>query len=123
MAESTSSSTSSSLGDPPANSEDALGRFRTAWWQRLIAEGSTYELTRFALLRLLALVSLAAFVSRAAQLDPLFGSRGLLPVAQFLAYVRERLGADAYWRVPTLFWLGAADTVLRAACWTGVALS
>ena len=47
---------------------------------------STYELTRFAVLRLLGLVYLAAFGSLALQLDPLLGSRGLLPIAQYLAF-------------------------------------
>ena len=103
--------------------DEDLGRFRTAWWQRLIADASTYELTRFAVLRLLAFVYLVAFISLAAQLEPLLGSRGLLPVAQFLDFIGTRLGADAHWRFPTLFWLGASDGALRAACWAGVVLS
>ncbi len=77
--------------------------FRTAWWQRLLREGATYELTRFAVLRLLALVYLVAFASLAAQLDPLLGSRGLLPVTQLLESSHARLGAEAYWRLPNLF--------------------
>ena len=55
--------------------DEELGRFRTAWWQRLIADASTYELTRFAVLRLLAFVYLVAFISLAAQLEPLLGSK------------------------------------------------
>jgi hypothetical protein len=100
--------------------------FRTAWWQRLLADGSTYELTRVAVLRLLALVYLAAFGSLALQLDPLLGSHGLLPIAQLLEFDHVRLGAAAYWRVPSLFWLGAvgaSDGALHAACYAGVALS
>jgi hypothetical protein len=100
-----------------------LGTFRTAWWQRLLADPSTYELTRFAVLRLLALVYFAAFGSLALQLDPLLGSHGLLPIPEFLAYCRAHLGSDAYWRVPTLFWLGASDGALHAACYAGLTLS
>jgi Lipase maturation factor len=104
-------------GDPD------LPSFRTAWWQRLLADASTYELTRFAVLRLLALVYLAAFLSLAWQLEPLFGARGLLPAAQFLAQERARLGGSAVWREPTIFWLGCSDATMRSACWAGVALS
>ena len=103
--------------------DDALERFRTAWWQRLLAEKATYELTRFLLLRLLALVYLAAFVSLLRQLEPLLGSRGLLPVAQLLAWEKAHSGVGAFWREPTVFWLSAADGTLRAAALAGIALS
>ena len=106
-----------------ASAETSHAAFRTAWWQRLLADASTYELTRFAVLRLLALVYLAAFGSLALQLDPLLGSRGLLPIAQFLDFSHVRLGASAYWRMPTIFWLGGSDGALHAACYAGVALS
>ncbi len=100
-----------------------LPEFRTAWWQRLLDDRSTYELTRFAVLRLLALVYLFAFLSLALQVEPLLGSHGLLPVSQMLAFTHERLGAGAYWRMPSLFWLGAPDGLLVAGAWVGVALS
>ena len=98
-------------------------QFRSAWWQRLLADRSTYELTRFAILRLLALVYLVAFVALYRQLDPLIGSRGLEPASSFLAWERMHLGGSAYWRVPTLFWFGASDRAMHAACWVGIALS
>jgi hypothetical protein len=97
--------------------------FRTAWWQRLLDDASTYEFTRFAILRLLGVVYLAAFGSLARQLDPLLGSRGLLPIPQLLAFDHARIGAEVYWRVPTLFWLGASDGDLHAACYAGLLLS
>jgi hypothetical protein len=100
-----------------------LRRFRTAWWQRLAGDPSTYELTRFVVLRLLALVYLFAFFSLARQIEPLLGSHGLVPVGQFLAAKRTELGAGAYWRIPTLFWLGSSDGALIAATWLGVLLS
>jgi Lipase maturation factor len=103
--------------------EDELQAFRTAWWQRLLADRSSYELTRFAVLRLLALVYLAAFVSVYRQWGALLGSHGLLPAASFLEWGRGQLGTSAYWRVPTLFWLGASDGAMRMACLAGVALS
>ena len=89
----------------------------------MLAERATYELTRFAVLRLLALVYLVAFASLANQLDPLLGARGLLPASQFLQEARGQLGVQAVWRFPTLFWLGSSDGAMHALCWTGVALS
>jgi hypothetical protein len=103
--------------------DDDLRAFRTAWWQRLLADASTYELTRFAVLRLLALIYLVAFLVIYFQFDPLLGSHGLLPVHLLLAWDRTRLGDWAYLRVPTLFWFGSSDAVLHAACYAGVALS
>ena len=44
-------------------------------------------------------------------------------VTQLLAFDHGRLGSEAYWRVPTLFWFGASDGALHAACYAGVALS
>lgn len=102
---------------------DDPGRFRTAWWQRLAAERSTYELARFAVLRLLGFVYFAAFASLAAQLGPLIGSRGLVPAAQLLNVQHARLGAEAFWRLPSIFWLASSDRALRAACIVGVVLS
>jgi hypothetical protein len=102
---------------------DARAHFRTAWWQRLQREPATYEITRFAILRLLAFVYLVAFICVANQFPALIGSRGLLPAAQLLAAKHAELGGDAYWRLPTLFWWGASDAVLRTACWAGIVLS
>ncbi len=106
-----------------AAQDDELRPFRTALWQRLKDEGATYELTRFAVLRLLALVYLTAFLVLALQLEPLLGSRGLLPVAQYLPRLRAALGPWAPLRVPTLLWLSSSDAAMRALAWTGVALS
>ena len=120
------------MSDEGHNRSEELGQsadeFRTAWWQRRLAAlrkdtGPGYELTRLAIVRLLALVYLVAFLSLAMQLDPLLGSKGLLPIAQLLDFDRLRLGAEAYWKLPTLFWLGASDGALHVACWTGVVLS
>jgi hypothetical protein len=99
------------------------GAFRTACWQRLLAEPATYELTRFWILRLLAFVYFAAFASLYAHLDPLIGSHGLLPARQFLLAARGQLGTAATWRLPTLFWLGASDGAMHAFCGLGLALS
>jgi len=106
-----------------AEEPDALKQFRNAWWQRLLSDESTYELTRFAVLRLLALVYLVAFLILAWQMDPLIGSRGLLPAARWLTAVHDNLGAGAYWRVPTLFWASSSGAAMHVLCWLGIALA
>jgi hypothetical protein len=117
-----------------SDEHDELRSFRSAWWQRhiddfvfvrgpLAADRPSWELTRFAVLRLLGLVYFVAFLSLVVQLEPLLGSGGLLPVERFLNAVHHRFGGGAYWRVPTLFWFGCSDGAMRAFAWTGVALS
>jgi hypothetical protein len=68
-------------------------------------------------------VTLAAFASLWVQLEGLFGSRGIQPVALFLERVREMRGGSAWLERPTLLWLGAGDAALHALCAAGVALS
>ena len=90
-----------------------------------LPSSSTYALARFLILRLLALVYGVAFLVAARQLDPLLGSNGLLPAAQFLEQVRlaSDTGRDAFLSLPTLFWLDCSDPTLHAAAWIGVGLS
>jgi len=89
------------------------------------APASSYRLVRFVFLRLLGLVYFFAFLCAARQLLPLVGEHGLLPAASFLARVSELQGGDsaAFWRLPSLFWLGCSDAALRAGIWLGLALS
>ncbi len=106
-----------------AEDGDALKQFRNAWWQRLLSDESTYELTRFAVLRLLGLVYLVAFLILAFQMDPLIGSRGLLPAHDLLSRLHDGLGAGAYWRLPTFFWASDSDAAMHVLCAAGIALS
>ena len=73
-------------------------------------------------LRLLGFVYLIAFASLAVQIQGLIGERGILPAAPFLGWAHSVYGAEAYRLLPTLFWLDAGDTALRAATWSGSAL-
>ncbi len=68
-------------------------------------------------LRLLGLVFLTAFLSLLPQVTTLIGSRGLLPVREFLIPGRGFLDT------PTLFWLASSDTTLRATAVGGALLS
>jgi hypothetical protein len=78
-----------------------------------------YVLVSWVFTRVLALIYFAAFASLSVQIVGLAGARGILPVAAFLDRAYDALGHDAYWRVPTLFWLGRSDAALTAACWAG----
>ena len=59
------------------------------------------------------------------QILGLVGSGGIPPLEPYLRWVYERLGSDAYYAVPTLFWLNArnADSVLTAGTLVGMALA
>jgi Lipase maturation factor len=74
-------------------------------------------------LRLLGLVYLIAFVSLGAQVDGLIGSRGILPVAPWLEWVKGQVGAQGYWLLPSLAWIDAGDGFLRFLCFGGAALA
>jgi len=86
----------------------------------------TYWLTRFAILRLLGIVYLAAFLVAAFQSVPLFGHDGLTPADLFLDRLVEQAGsrAAAFFDLPTIFLLaGVSDHALTAVAWIGAALS
>jgi hypothetical protein len=68
--------------------------------------------------RLLGSVYFIAFCSLGIQASGLIGSHGILPYGSYLEAARKALGAGAYWRVPTVLWLGPSDGAL-AACWVG----
>ncbi len=98
--------------------------FVLRWTSSPDAERPRMLLTRWLFLRLLGLVYLIAFASLGSQLLGLVGERGILPVGEFHDLVRLHLGADAPWRVPSIFWLiGTSDAALGAVASSGVALS
>jgi hypothetical protein len=82
-------------------------------------------LGRLITLRLLGLVYLMAFLTLVNQGPALIGQHGLLPLPDFLDRVAAQLGSRAagFRALPSLFWLADSDGALRAAGWTGVALS
>ncbi|HWP67440.1 MAG TPA: lipase maturation factor family protein [Candidatus Limnocylindria bacterium] len=63
-----------------------------------------------------------AFASLGVQVDGLVGEAGILPAGEFLRRVADRLGPDAYARLPTICWLVGADArTLQLLCAAGVA--
>ena len=83
----------------------------------------SFLLVRWVFLRGLAVVFAIAFLSLWVQVHGLVGSRGILPVADFLDFVRRRLGGAAPMRLPTLCWISASDRSLDLQCGAGVLLS
>src|SRR5438445_3462346 len=78
---------------------------------------------RWLFLKLLGLTCLGAFLSAWVQIQGLVGSRGILPVASYLAEMQQALGDEAYWRLPTLCWLDTSDEFLSGLCIAGMVLS
>jgi hypothetical protein len=104
--------------DQAERSERELARSLEVGW--FGAAKARYWLTRALLLRALGLIYTVAFAVLLQQWPGLIGSRGLLPAADFVDGMRERLG---FWQWPTVFWLGAPDSALRALALFGLALS
>lgn len=82
-----------------------------------------YRLVSGLFLRLLGGIYLAAFASLSVQILGLAGEEGILPVRAYLEALRAESGGWAWLRVPTLFWLSAADWALQAAALAGCVLS
>src|SRR5437016_865130 len=101
------------------NVASAFARVRSA----LERERSTCFLSRWLFLRLLGLTYLIAFVSLWTQIDGLVGHNGILPVADYLEAVGERVGPERYWRLPTFSWLDAGDGCPHLQCAAGTVLS
>ena len=83
----------------------------------------TYFWARRWFLRMLGLIYLIAFVSLWVQVDGLVGSNGMSPVNRFLPAVRQQLGPDAYFLLPTLCWFDSSNAFLHFLCGGGVVLS
>jgi predicted DCC family thiol-disulfide oxidoreductase YuxK len=83
----------------------------------------TYFWARRWFLRTLGLVYLIAFVSLWVQIDGLVGSNGMSPLSRFLPLVRQQLGSDAYFLLPTFCWFNSSNAFLHFLCGGGVVLS
>jgi len=82
-------------------------------------------LTRFVFVRCLGGIYFVAFLSMFNQVMPLIGSKGLLPVTQFLKGVAGRKPGLflSFFRMPTLFWFKSTDRFLMTMCTIGLCLS
>jgi len=73
--------------------------------------------------RLLGGIYLFAFASLLVQVPGLYGSRGILPMAEYLAELRRQVGRRAYRLCPSLFFLQCDDRTLMAGALLGVICS
>ena len=95
----------------------------TRWFWGTHTERTSFCLSRWLFLRGLGCIYLIAFMSLWVQIHGLVGSSGILPAEQYLEAVRQQIGTEGYFLVPTLFWLNASDACLNVLCAGGVILS
>ena len=82
-----------------------------------------YALVCALFLKLLALLYFVAFASLSGQIIGLAGADGIQPLHLLLERATEAYGAQRFLIYPTLFWIDAGDTALKAATWLGCAVS
>ena len=98
-----------------ASHRDAASAVTTVLWGKTV-EAPTYRAANAVFLRLLGFCYLAAFLSLWLQVDGLIGSRGILPVKDFLEAVRGQLGGVRWSLFPTLCWIDPGDGFLHFLC-------
>lgn len=86
------------------------------------SEPSTYDLTRALFLRALGVIYFIAFASLAAQMLGLYGSQGILPIADFIQQ-HQGQGLAGIWQTPTVFWLNTSDLFIQLVPIVGALLS
>ena len=79
-----------------------------------------YRLVSWVFLRIIGLIYLAAFASLAVQIKGLLGADGVLPAGEYLEQALRVMGSQAFWRIPTVFWLEASDFALVGTCLAGM---
>lgn len=73
--------------------------------------------------RLLGAVYLLAFVSLFVQLRGLYGSKGILPIREYSAAMREQLGVKGCRRFPSIFWFNSGDGFISGCARAGIGLA
>jgi predicted DCC family thiol-disulfide oxidoreductase YuxK/uncharacterized membrane protein YphA (DoxX/SURF4 family) len=94
---------------------------RVLWGPRV--EKPEFTIGSALFLRLVGLCYLAAFVSLWVQVAGLIGSRGIVPVGEYLDAVRRQVGGARWDLLPTLCWLDSSDGFLNVLCGAGTAAS
>lgn len=83
----------------------------------------TLDLVAALFMRLLGIIFLSVFLSFAVQADILIGENGLLPLNEFTAFAKERLGGWRFYSVPFVFWFNDSDLAIHIVAWGGAFLS
>ena len=105
-----------------ANHRGAATRVTRLLWGANVARPE-FSISSAIFLRLLGLVFFSAFVSLWTQIDGLVGSRGILPIAELLSAIPERIGAVRFWYLPTFSWAAPGDSALHLQCAAGAVFS
>ena len=98
-----------------------------AWGSRL-AEAFTqprHERLSLLFLQVFALIHFSAFASFGVQALGIIGSDGILPLAEYVDALRDRLGTGpvAWWNVPFVFWASASDRAIEVVVGLGIVAS
>jgi hypothetical protein len=82
-----------------------------------------FTIASWIFLKVLGAIYLIAFVSFGVQAIGLIGSNGVLPLGSYMNAAAEQLGNARFRLVPTLFWLGWSDTMIRVVWVAGAVAS
>ena len=82
-----------------------------------------YQLISWLFLKLLSVIYFSAFLSIAIQITGLVGSNGILPFGEFLDQNYQRLGVQALFYFPGLFWINSSDIALQFVAYSGCLVS
>jgi hypothetical protein len=82
-----------------------------------------YVLCRFVFVRGMALIYLIAFFSIFFQIDGLFGTKGILPIAEQMKAASENFAGSGplkFLSFPAVFWFSSSDAFLKGSCVAGM---
>lgn len=94
-----------------------------AFFSKLFAPAADMQRTSWLFLRLLAVIYFTAFLSLSVQITGLAGPDGILPFGDLLTRLYQENGANAWWRLPNVFWISASNLALQSAAILGCAFS
>ncbi|MBX3102871.1 MAG: lipase maturation factor family protein [Bacteroidetes bacterium] len=94
--------------------------FRLQWKRAALPEQApvTWRLLRTGI----GLCYLLAFGSLIPQMPGIYGSQGILPLAEYYAHAWNTDGVLAILKLPSLLWLNASDPVLELLPWIGASM-
>jgi predicted DCC family thiol-disulfide oxidoreductase YuxK len=95
-----------------AHHRDFFYKVTRLLWEKHL-ERPSFFISNWLFLRFLGVIYLIAFLSLSSQITGLIGRQGILPVGQYLEFVRSQIGIERYFYFPSLVWLNASDGFLR----------
>lgn len=84
---------------------------------------SEYTISIDLFFRLLGVIYFFVFSPFIFQIMGLLGSRGILPINDYLKAIKRVYGRKAYRLVPSLFWINSSDIALLSVIWGGTGAS